>query len=107
MARLMRSISIPRPNTSVATQMRLLNSLNSLYRLILLSVRKWDDERIGRCVPFFLADAGMHGDAREVAFTQQLIEFCCAKCAFDEDDDLVELEVVEQIVELTVLLALA
>ena len=39
MAKLIRSISIPRPKTSVATQILLLKSLNSLYLLILCGVR--------------------------------------------------------------------
>lgn len=48
----------------------------------------------------------MHGDGREVALAQQFVELSGAKSALDEDDDLVELQLVKQLVELTVLLAL-
>ena len=48
----------------------------------------------------------MHCCAREVAFTEKLVKLGAAKGRADEDDDLVELEAVEQIVELSILLAL-
>lgn len=49
----------------------------------------------------------MDSNAREVAFTQQLVKLRCTLRALDEDDDLVELEGVEQIIQLSILLLLA
>jgi L-fucose isomerase-like protein len=46
------------------------------------------------------------GDTREVALAQELVEFRGAHGTLDEDDDLVELKAVEQLVQLTILLAL-
>ena len=49
----------------------------------------------------------MHCDTREVALSEQLVQFRGSNRALDEDDDLVELECVKQIVELSILLRLA
>lgn len=49
----------------------------------------------------------MNRNTGEVALAQKLVEFSCAEGALDEDDDLVELQLVKEIVELAVLLALA
>jgi len=48
----------------------------------------------------------MNGNAREVAFLKELVEFVRATGALDEDDDLVELELIEQFVQLAILLVL-
>jgi len=55
-------------------------------------------------VPLFLTDARMDCNAGEVAFAKQLIKFGRTQRALDEDDDLVELKLIKQLVELTVLL---
>jgi len=47
----------------------------------------------------------VNGDRGEVAFSKELVEFGCSKSALDENDDLVEFQSVEQVVELSVLLA--
>jgi len=53
-----------------------------------------------------LADTGVHGNAGEITFAQQLVEFRGTKGALDEDDDLVEFQGVQQVVELPILLRL-
>lgn len=53
-----------------------------------------------------LADTGVDGNRREVALAEELIQLGSAQGAFDEDDNLVELEVVQELVQLTVLLPL-
>ena len=58
-------------------------------------------------LPFFLTDTGVHGNTGEIALAQQLVQLCGTRSTLDEDNDLIELEVVEQIVQLAVLLALA
>ncbi len=58
-------------------------------------------------IPLFLTDARVHGNAREVAFAQELVQFGGPQRALDEDDDLVEFEVVQEFVQLAVLLAFA
>jgi hypothetical protein len=107
MARLMRSISIPRPKTSVATQILLLNSLNSLNRLILftnqLLIQDLHNESF---LPFLLTNTRMDGNGWEVALAQQLIQFCSPDGALNEDDDLVECHLIKQLIELSVLLLL-
>ncbi len=61
----------------------------------------------GRNAPLLLADARVHGDAGKVAFSEQLVKFSGAQRAFDEDDDLVELERVKELIQLPVFLRLA
>jgi len=58
-------------------------------------------------LPLFLTDAGMDGDAGEVALAEKLVEFRGSEGALDEDDDLVEFQGVEQLVQLSILLRLA
>ena len=48
----------------------------------------------------------MDGDRREVAFSEELVKLGGSESALDENDDLIELEGIEQVVELSVLLAL-
>lgn len=57
-------------------------------------------------VPLSLADARVHRNGWEVALAQETVKLCCALGALDEDDDLVVCQVVKQVVELPVLLAL-
>lgn len=46
----------------------------------------------------------MDCDGWEVAFAQELVKLSGSDCALHEDDDLVELKLIKQLVELTVLL---
>jgi len=57
-------------------------------------------------IPLLLADTGVDRGAREVALAEQLVKLGAAQGRANEDDDLVELEVIEEVVELPVLLAL-
>lgn len=57
-------------------------------------------------LPLLLADTRVDRDGREVALPQQLVQLSGTDGALDEDDNLVELEVVKELVELPVLLAL-
>lgn len=108
MARLIRSISIPRPKTSVATQIRLLNSLNSLYRLILWcdQIPPFQEKPWHIHVPFLLANARVDCDAREVALAEQLVQLIRTESALDKDNHLVELQAIEQVIQLAVLFIL-
>jgi len=54
-----------------------------------------------------LSDARMDSNTGEVALAQKLVKLCGAECALDEDDDLIEFKLIEQIIELTILLAFA
>jgi hypothetical protein len=47
----------------------------------------------------------VHRNAREAAFSQQLIQFDCPRHALYEDNDLVEVEGIQEIIELAILLA--
>lgn len=67
-------------------------------------MRPEDAERA--VLPLFLADARVNRNRREIAFTQQLVQFRGADGALDKDDDLVELEVIKELVQLPVLLTL-
>ena len=58
-------------------------------------------------VPFFLADPGMHCSTGETTFPKDLVQFGSPTSALDENNDLVELEVIQQLVQLTILLRLA
>jgi hypothetical protein len=58
-------------------------------------------------LPVFLRQARVHGNAGEVALAEKSVKLRAASSTLDEDDDLVELELIEQVVELAVLLALA
>jgi len=53
-----------------------------------------------------LGHAGVDSDGGEVALAQELVEFSSTLGALDKDDDLVELELVQKIIKLTVLLTL-
>lgn len=66
------------------------------------SPRLWDRWDL----PLLLADTRVDSDGREVALAQELVKLRSTQGALDEDDDLVELELIEQLVELAVLLAL-
>lgn len=57
-------------------------------------------------LPFLLANSGVNCHRREVAVLQKLIELGCSESALDEDDCLVELKLIEQLVQLSVLLLL-
>jgi hypothetical protein len=57
-------------------------------------------------IPLLLRDTRVDGDTGEVALAQKLVELSGTESALDEDDDLVELQLVEEVVELTVLLSL-
>lgn len=46
----------------------------------------------------------MYRDRREVAFAKQLVEFGGTDRTPDEDDDLVELQLIEKLVQFTILL---
>ena len=56
-------------------------------------------------LPLLLAHTGVHGDTGEVALAKQLVKLGCTESAFNEDDDLVEFEAVEQVIEFAVLLS--
>lgn len=58
-------------------------------------------------IPLLLGDARVNSNTGEVALAEKLVKLGGAECALDEDDDLVELKFIEQIIELTVLLAFA
>ena len=60
-----------------------------------------------KILPLLLAHAGVHSDTREVAFSEQLVEFVRAESALDKDNNLVELQAIEKFVELAVLLRFA
>ncbi len=60
-----------------------------------------------RCVPLLLTDTRVHGDTWEVALAQKAIKLRSTHSALDEDDDLVVVELIEDVVETTVLLRLA
>ena len=47
----------------------------------------------------------MDSDTGKVALAQELVKFGSTKSTLDENDDLVEFEVVQQLIELTILLA--
>ena len=49
----------------------------------------------------------MHSNTREVTLAQQLVKLIRTESALNKDDDLVKLEAVQQLVELTVLLRFA
>ena len=49
----------------------------------------------------------MHCNTREVAFPEKLVELSRAKSALHENDDLVEFQGIEEVVQLSVLLAFA
>ncbi len=57
-------------------------------------------------LPFLLADAGVNRDGREVAVLQKLVKFGCTKGTLNEDDCLVELKLIKQLIQLSVLLLL-
>lgn len=57
-------------------------------------------------LPLLLTNAGVDRDGWEVALAEQLVKLRCADGALDEYNDLVELQVIKQLVELAVLLAL-
>ena len=61
---------------------------------------------VGKYIPLLLAHAGVYCNGGEIAFPKQLVQLGRANGALDKDDDLVELEVIEELVELAVLLAL-
>jgi hypothetical protein len=54
-----------------------------------------------------LADTGVHGDGREVALAEELVELGAAEGRLDKDDDLVVLQLVKKVVEFAVLLGLS
>ena len=58
-------------------------------------------------LPLLLADSRVHCNTWEIAFAKQLVEFGGPNGALDEDDDLVKLKIIEEIIELSVLLAFA
>lgn len=58
-------------------------------------------------IPLLLTDTRVDRNTGEVAFTEKSIELGSTRGVAHEDDDLVELEGVEQLVQLTVLLGLA
>lgn len=59
-----------------------------------------------RHLPLFLADTGVYSNGWEITLSKQLVKLSGAESALDEDDDLIELQAIEEIVELTVLLRL-
>lgn len=90
---------------SVDTQMRVLNSLNSLYRLILgANQPKATILEGGVYIPLLLADTRVNCRAGEIAFSQKLVKLVASQCRSHKDDDLVELERIQEIVQLAVLL---
>lgn len=58
-------------------------------------------------LPLLLGDARVDSNTGEVALAKKLVKLVGADCALDEDNDLVEFKLIEQIIELTVLLAFA
>lgn len=59
------------------------------------------------CLPLFLTDTRVHGNAGEVTFSQQFIEFGGTQSALDEDDDLVEFKAIQEVIQFPILLTLA
>lgn len=57
-------------------------------------------------IPLLLAHARVHRNAGKVALAQELVELGGTQSRLDKDDDLVELEIVQELIELPVLLAL-
>ena len=55
-------------------------------------------------LPLLLAHTRVDCNGWEFAFTQELVEFGGSDCALDENDDLVELELIKQLIEFSVLL---
>lgn len=53
-------------------------------------------------IPLFLAHAGVYSNARKVAFPQQFIQFCSSNGTFHEDDDLIKLQRIKQVTELSI-----
>lgn len=45
----------------------------------------------------------MNSYAGEVAFPEELVQFCCPCDVLDKDDDLIELKSIQQVVELPIL----
>jgi hypothetical protein len=118
MTTLTRSTSIPRPKMSVATRIRFSNDLNWENREILLvSCMQLATEQD---LPFGLGQTRVDADRREVAFLQQGVELSSTSDRLDKDTNLdvsytpqicskahlVELELVEEVVEFSVLLLL-
>lgn len=86
----------------------LVELLELLVTLDTVAVISTDCNRdvVGSNLPLFLAHTRVDSDTGEVALAQKLIKLGGTESALDKDDDLVELELVEQVVELAVLLAL-
>lgn len=55
-------------------------------------------------LPLLLCHAGVNANAREVAVNQQSVKLVGARNGLDKDDDLVELQIVQKIVQLSVFL---
>jgi hypothetical protein len=58
-------------------------------------------------LPILLSKTRMHSNTGKVALSQKLVELRATSRTLDENDDLIELELIEQLVELTVLFILA
>src|SRR3569833_214315 len=61
---------------------------------------------IRRDLPLLMAHARMNRDGREVALPEERVEFGCTQRALNKDDVLIELQLVQKFVELTILLLL-
>ena len=62
--------------------------------------------KIEQYIPLLLADTRMHSDGREIAVLEKLVQLSSAKGASHEDDSLVELQLIEKLVQLSILLLL-
>ena len=58
-------------------------------------------------IPLLLTDTRVHSHRREVAFAKETIQFRSTHSALDENNDLIVVELVENVVETTILLRLA
>lgn len=61
---------------------------------------------VSEYVPLLLANTRVDCSTGEVALAQKLVKLCASQSRTNEDNDLVELQLVEEIVELSVLLTL-
>jgi hypothetical protein len=87
------------------------DTLVELFELLVALDTGWMSDSVGLLrllgyVPLLLRNTRVDGDTGEVALAQKLVELSGTESALDEDDDLVELQLIEKVVELTILLSL-
>ena len=87
---------------SLLKSLELLETLDTAKKLDNRSATDSDADSL----PLFLIDTRVYCDGWEVTFSQELVQLGCAVRAPDENDDLVELQIIKQVVEASVLLTL-